>query len=219
MNRNSLVLIALAVAAVAVLPWLLRHMGSEQDRQTACAEQRPQPRIVAFGDSLVVGYGATTPGGFVSLLSQDLGVPIENLGRNGDTTASAQERLKTVLSRDPDVVILLLGGNDALRRVPAATVEKNLNSIITAITDTGATVVLLGVTGGLPFSDPYPSMFERLSDRPNVTYVSNVLSGIFGRKDLMSDEIHPNEEGYRRIADRVLPAVRRTCDSLSTAGQ
>lgn len=191
-------------------------MPPEEKRQAACAERRPQPRIVAFGDSLVTGYGATTQGGFVSLLSQDLGMPIENLGRNGDTTASAQERLQTLLLREPDIVILLLGGNDALRRVPASTVEQNLESMITIITDTGAKVVLLGVTGGLPFSDPYPSMFDRLSALPNVVYVSNVLSGIFGRRDLMSDGIHPNEAGYQRIAERVLPAVERTCGSLST---
>lgn len=183
---------------------------------TACSEQAPQPRIVAFGDSLVVGYGATTSGGFVSMVSQDLGVPIENLGRNGDTTTSGLNRLPLVLKQNPDIVILLLGGNDALRRVDASAVENNLKAIIDELSAAEARVILTAVPGGLPFNDPYPAMFERLAESPNVTYVPNILSGIFGRRERMSDGIHPNEVGYRLMADRLTLAVREACTTLST---
>lgn len=177
----------------------------------ACNLQVPQPRILAFGDSLVTGYGAETDGGFVTHVSRSLGVPITNQGRNGDTTASAQTRLETVLTFNPDITIILLGGNDALRQVPVSDVEENLTETIKAFTNSGSHVILLGVLGGIGFSDPYESMFGRLAELPEVVYVPNILSGIITNRSLMSDAIHPNEEGYRRIAERVAPILEGVC--------
>ena len=72
---------------------------------------RAGQNIIAFGDSLVVGHGASPGNDFVSILSDRLGHPIINAGRNGDTTQTGLERLQPeVLSRDPRIVILLLGG-------------------------------------------------------------------------------------------------------------
>lgn len=210
-------LIALGIAAAAGAAWLYMRSAAQEPGPAACAERAPQPRIVAFGDSLVTGFGADTEGGFVTLAARELGVPIENLGRNGETTAGGRDRVQVVLARDPDLVLVLLGGNDALRRTSAADVEANLRAIVSAFTTDGARVVLLGVPGGLPFSDPYPALFERLAELPGVTYVPNVLSGILGNRELMSDQIHPNEAGHRRIAERVVPALRTACASLSPA--
>lgn len=184
---------------------------------TVCKDHTPQLKIVAFGDSLVTGFGAQTEGGFVTLVAREIGLPIVNMGKNGETTAGALERTSSVVAKKPDIVIVLLGGNDALRRTSALQVEKNLTALTKQLTDSGAHVVLLGVPGGLPFSDPYPDMFERIaSASEKVSYVPNVLSGIFGNRELMSDQIHPNEAGYQKIAERVVPAIREACAQLST---
>ena len=179
----------------------------------SCADMIPQPTIAAFGDSLIVGYGADTPGGFVTMLSQKVGLPITNLGRNGDTTAGALERIDTVTQIHPTIVLLLLSGNDALQKVPQTETQKNLSEIITRLQGSGSKVVLLGVLGSYPFSDPYSPMFESLAKQYKTPYVSNVLTGLIGNQDLMSDTVHPNEAGYRKIADRVYPVLEQACQS------
>jgi hypothetical protein len=77
--------------------------------------------VIAFGDSITFGVGTTGSNNYVSRLSARTGVPIENAGRPGDTTADALGRLDgSVLSRDPDIVIAFLGGNDILQGVPVS---------------------------------------------------------------------------------------------------
>ncbi len=162
--------------------------------------------IVAFGDSLVEGVGSQKGGGFVSLLSARLGTPIINLGVAGDTTGDGLARLEDVREKKPGTVIVLLGGNDALRRAPLETTFGNLERIITTLQKDGAMVVLLGVRGGL-LSDPYDAEYQALAERTNALYVENVLKGLIGRPELMFDTIHPNDAGYAIIAERVYEAL------------
>lgn len=158
--------------------------------------------IVAFGDSLVAGQGATVGNDFVSLLSDKLGRPIINLGVSGDTTRDGLARLDEVVALDPGTVILLLGGNDYLRRIEVGETEANLSSVIEELQSEGAMIVLLGVRGGV-LRDGRRSMYHDLSRRYGTLYVPDVLSGIFGRTELMADSIHPNDAGYAIIADKV----------------
>ncbi|MDA2935043.1 GDSL-type esterase/lipase family protein [Acidobacteria bacterium AH-259-D05] len=164
--------------------------------------------IIAFGDSLVAGYGASPGNVFVSILSARLGHPIVNAGRNGDTTQSGLERLeKDVLSQDPRIVILLLGGNDALRKVPVNETFDRLADMIDQIHGTGAAVILVGVRGSL-FGDKYEDEFEALAETKQVNYVPDILSGILGHPSLMADAIHPNNDGNLLMADRLEPVLR-----------
>ena len=164
-------------------------------------------RIIAFGDSLVEGVGATAGHDFVSVLSKRLGIPIINAGRRGDTTASALARLdEAVLSRSPRVVIVLLG-DDFLRRVPRETTFENLETIGRRIREQGAAVVLVGVKVGL-FSDSYGSEYKRLARAMSAGVVPDILDGIFGHSARMSDGVHPNDRGYEMMADRLEPVLR-----------
>ncbi len=162
--------------------------------------------IVAFGDSLVVGYGATEGNDFVSVLSASLGVPIENFGKNGDTSGDALARIDTVLARDPGLVILLVGGNDFLKKVPIETTEENIRSIASQFEANGTVVVLVGVRGGL-LSDPFAPMYASIAKDYDLSYIPNILSGLLGNSAYMSDAIHPNDAGYTRIAERLAEAI------------
>ncbi|MFQ6674398.1 MAG: GDSL-type esterase/lipase family protein [Fidelibacterota bacterium] len=165
--------------------------------------------IVAFGDSLVVGYGASAGNDFVSILASRLGRPILNAGKNGDTTATGLERLEEdLLSQEPRIVLLLLGGNDALRRHPVEQTFSRLGAMIDQINQKGAAVILIGVRGSL-LGDSYESEFESLAEAKRVNYVPDILSGIFGHPSLMADAIHPNDEGNRLMADRLEPVLRQ----------
>ena len=164
--------------------------------------------VVAFGDSLVAGLGATAGQDFVSELSRRVGVPIVNAGRSGDTTGSALERLdQDVLSLNPRVVIVLLGGNDFLRGVPKEETFRNLATILGKIREQGSAVILVAVSVGV-FSDPHGERYEELARQARAGLVPDILDDIRGRQDRMADPIHPNDAGYRIIADRIEPALR-----------
>lgn len=162
--------------------------------------------IVAFGDSLVDGVGSTKGNDFVSLLSARINTPIINLGHPGDTTAEAFIRIDDVLSRNPKVVMVLLGGNDFLKRVPKHEMLLNLERIITAIQNKGAVVVLLGIRGGL-ITDSYESDLRSLAEKTGSAYVPNVLKGLIGDSKYMDDSVHPNNAGYAIIADHIYPVL------------
>ena len=193
--------IAVVLAGFAVF-WLFRSGDPRAARPTA------GQGIIAFGDSLVEGRGATPGHDFVSVLSRRLGVPIINAGRSGDTAESALSRLdRAVLARDPRVVIVLLGGNDFLRRVPKEKTFGHLATIVERIRQRGAAVVLVGVNVGL-LSDTYGPEYEGLARRTSAGLVPDILGDIIGHADRMSDSIHPNDQGHQMIADRLEPALR-----------
>ena len=162
--------------------------------------------IVAYGDSFVVGYGATQGNDFVSLLSKKIGRPIVNLGVNGDTTQRGRDRIGAIDSYKPQVVLLLLGGNDVLQRVPHETTFKNLRAIIGELQERGAIVVLLSVQSNLVGSG-FDNELERIASDMHTAFVPDVLDGRFGDRQYMSDEIHPNDAGYAIMANTIYPVL------------
>lgn len=162
--------------------------------------------IIALGDSLVAGVGSKKGNDFVSLLSKKINQPIVNLGRSGDTTADGVSRLKELDAYKPKVVIVLLGGNDYLKKVPITETRKNLSAIIENVHARGGVVLLLGVRGGI-LRDSFEEEFEDLSKKYNTAYVPNVLDGLLGNTKFMSDSIHPNDIGYKMISEKVFPVL------------
>ena len=99
-----------------------------------------------------------------------------------------------------------LGGNDYLRRVPSRDVLQPRQHR-RPVREQGAAVVLVGVAVGL-MTDPYREEYEALAERRSAGLVPDILDGIIGHADLMSDSIHPNGRGYAMIADRLEPILR-----------
>ena len=200
--RPRHLLVAVAAALAGLVAWLVLASGPAPARPTS------GERIIAFGDSLVQGVGASPGHDIVSVLSRRLGVPIVNAGRSGDTTGAALTRLDSaVLSRNPRIVIVLLGGNDMLRRVPRATTFDNLDAIVSRIRARGAAVILVSVELGFG-TGADGRAYEELASRTSSALVRDILDGIFGRQALMSDGIHPNDRGYEIMADRIEPALK-----------
>src|SRR5687768_2514698 len=132
-----------------VIPVLLALLGAP-----ACDDSSPispsDLTVVAFGDSITAGVGTTGDNDYVERLSDRTGVSIINEGRSGDTTGSALGRLDgAVLSRDPDIVIVFLGGNDLLQSVPVQNRIANITSIVERIRAGGAAAILVGVGNGV----------------------------------------------------------------------
>lgn len=174
--------------------------------------------IVCFGDSLTEGVGADGGEDYPSVLSRQLGFPVVNAGHRGDTTAQALERLSdSVLSRNPRLVIVLLGGNDFLRQLPRAESKKNLAEIVRRIQQRGAMVAIAGIKLGL-FTDDFAAIYEDTAKEFGALYIPQVMKGILSDAKLKSDAIHPNGAGYRLIAERIAEKVRpllRQADRLT----
>jgi lysophospholipase L1-like esterase len=165
--------------------------------------------IIAFGDSLTAGYGASPGEDYPSRLSTLINAPVLNAGASGDTTDMALARIdRDVLSRDPRIVIVGLGGNDFLRGIDISVTEATLRTIIRKIHGAGAMVVLLGFR--FPsLSVNYEDMYARVARDEGCLLIRGPLRGILTDPALKSDEIHPNARGYQLMAERLAGPCRK----------
>lgn len=164
--------------------------------------------MVILGDSVANGYGLQEGEGFVELLSKRLGITIENLGKNGYTTGASVERVaKEVLPLKPSLVIVELGGNDALNKVELDTTRANLVQIIEQLQKEKIPILLMGVRGGI-FKDKYYELYQELADEYQLAYMEDMLDGIMENPSLKLDAIHPNAKGHVFLADRVEPVLK-----------
>lgn len=198
------IFIGIGLLAAALILWAFSPLVLKPDY----ANYPPRgSNIVALGDSLTEGIGGNGRG-YPEIVSERLGTPIINAGRAGDTTADALGRLEQdVLDRKPDIVLVALGGNDALRRIPQDETFANLRIITERIQTSGAVTILVGVRGRA-LSDPYDERFERLAQETRSFYIPDILDGLFGDGRYMSDAVHPNARGYEKIADRITPVLQ-----------
>lgn len=169
--------------------------------------------IIFFGDSLTAGVGAGPGEDFPSLIAKELNLTnVVNAGISGDTTADALNRLQpNVLSKNPSLVVVLLGGNDFLTKDPIDTTVKNMDQIVQRISESGAAVVLVHFKSN-PLSDKYKEPAENIAKKYGAAFVPDVMDGILGNSDLMADQIHPNAKGYKIMADRILPEVKKALE-------
>ena len=198
-------LVAAAAIIAALAAWFLWPSGVGGVRNLTSSGTA----IIAFGDSLTAGYGAPAGEDYPSRLSALTAAEVINAGVSGDTTESALARLSAdVLSQNPRIVIVGLGGNDFLRGVPIASTEENLRAIIGQIQGAGAMVLLLGFR--FPsLNANYEGMYERIADETGSLLVPDVMDGILRDPSMKSDEIHPNGRGYALMAERVAPSLRK----------
>jgi acyl-CoA thioesterase I len=165
--------------------------------------------IIAFGDSLTAGYGASPGEDYPSRLSSLVGATVLNAGVSGDTTEAALARLDAdVLARDPRIVIVGLGGNDFLRGVPVSTTEANLRTVVRKIEGSGAMVIVVGFRFPSLTAD-YEKMYGTVAREERCLFIANVLRSILTDPKLKSDEIHPNARGYQLMAERIAGPCRK----------
>ena len=163
--------------------------------------------IICFGDSLTHGSGASKGMDYPSQLSKMITKPVLNSGVPGDTTGRALRRLeRDVLAKSPDVVLITLGGNDLKNGVARDIAFENLKTIVESIQKTGARVIIGGIK--FPIRDRgFGRAYQELSDETGAILIPNIFEGIMGNRKLMSDPIHPNDEGYKLIAERFYEAM------------
>ena len=163
--------------------------------------------IVCFGDSLTFGTGADKGMDYPSQLAKMIRKTVINKGIPGDTTTRALRRLnRDVLSKNPDLVLMTLGGNDLKNGVSVDVAFGNLKHIVQTIQKHGAKVII----GGLVFPGidrGFGKGYEDLAQQTGAVLVPNIFEGIVKNHDLMSDPIHPNNSGYNVIARKFYDAI------------
>ena len=174
--------------------------------------------IVCLGDSLTEGVGAGSGEDYPSVLSREIGAAVINAGQRGDTTDQALARLPdAVLSKNPRLVIVFLGGNDFLRQRPRAESRRNLAEIVRRVQAQGAMVAIVGMKLGL-FTDEFAAIYEDTAKELGALYIPQVTKSILSDANLKSDPIHPNGAGYRLIAERIAAKIKpllRDADRLT----
>ena len=186
----------------------------------AAPEQKAdtRPVIAAFGDSLTAGYGVAPglsfPDDLQGLLDEaGYSYHVVNFGVSGNTTTDAMERIEEIVAAKPVVVILEFGGNDGLRGLPVATTRANMKSLIERLKQSGAKVLLAGITLPPNYGKEYISQFDQvyldLAKHYALPRIPFLLEGVAVHPDLMqNDGIHPTAEGCKIVAGTVLKYLK-----------
>lgn len=178
-----------------------------------------RPKVVFLGDSLTAGYGLDADQAYPSLIQRRLreagyDAEVVNAGVSGDTSAGGLRRLDWSLDGNVRVLVLALGGNDALRGLSTEELRRNLGAIIEQARRRRVAVVLAGMEAPPNLGRAYTSAFRRvyrdLAAEHRVALIPFLLEGVAGRPSLnQADLIHPNAAGARKMADLVGPYVER----------
>jgi acyl-CoA thioesterase-1 len=178
--------------------------------------------VLVVGDSLSAEYGIARGAGWVALLQQRLqqeriAARVVNASVSGDTTAGGRARLPALLQRhQPAVVVLELGGNDALRGLPLTATRANLVDMARASKAAGARVLIAGMqlppNYGRAYSEEFAALFAQVARAEGAALVPFLLAGVADGPDpyamFQPDRIHPTAEAHARILDNVWPRLR-----------
>jgi len=211
------VMIKRVLISLIVIPVLLGSLGATIVPSAALSA--PQSKtIMVFGDSLSASFGIDQSTGWVTLLQQRLGeLPakhrVVNASISGETTLGGLNKIQHALKvHQPDIVILELGGNDGLRGLPLAEMEKNLGAIINVAQQAQAQVLLAGMhlppNYGAKYAHAFFTVYRTLSQQYKTAYLPFLLEGIATQMDLMQDDgIHPKAKAQPMILDNIWPVL------------
>lgn len=183
------------------------------------AAQDKSPVLLVVGDSVSAGYGLSNGQGWVDLLAKKIAAEgfryrVVNASISGDTTAGGRARLPALLAQHkPAIVVIELGGNDALRGGKLATTRDNLDAMVTAAQAAGARVLVVGMeippNYGPAYAREFKEVFTNVAKAHKVALVPSFFAG-FGEDLAMfqADRIHPTSQAQQRLLDNVWPQLQ-----------
>lgn len=202
-------MILLGILGLCVGLASLQHAQAQQPTQTITE------RILIIGDSLSAEYGLKRGTGWVELLKQSLAkthpsAEIINASISGDTTSGGVSRIKALLARTkPNIVLIELGANDALRGLPLSLTRNNILEMVRLAKETGAQVLLAGMqippNYGTEYTTAFRELFAQIAQSEQTGLVPFFLEGIADRPEMFqADTIHPNEQAQPILMGNVL---------------
>jgi acyl-CoA hydrolase len=187
---------------------------------TACGEPKQAAlpagaRVLALGDSLTAPHGVQPGEDWPTLLGQKTGWGVINGGVSGDTSAQALERLPALLDEhSPQLVLLTLGGNDMLRRLPQGQTVTNLGRMIALVKAHGAKAVMLAtpkpsIAGAVFNKLSPPDFYAEVAAEHQVPLIADPLPEVLSDTALKGDQLHPNAAGHAALATKIFEALRK----------
>jgi acyl-CoA thioesterase-1 len=166
--------------------------------------------VVAFGDSITFGTGASEQESYPAVLEKLIGRRVVNAGVPGEVTASGLSRLPDILEREkPALLILCHGGNDQLRRLNEQQTADNIREMIRLAKQRGIAAVLIAVPSPGIFISPAP-FYSDIAKELTILLEEKTLSLVLADGSLKSDYIHPNAAGYRRLAEAIAALLKKS---------
>lgn len=228
-TKHTILIIAITI--LAGIGWWLLGRDSNTAALDAIAPRVVSEAgitIIAFGDSLTAGYGLPAAESYPAQLEARLvaggyDVRVINAGVSGETTRGNLERAMFIREQDPDIVLLGIGGNDALRRLPLDETKQNLSQTIETLQggDEPPVVILLAMqaplTAGLSYKRDFDAMYEELADRYALMTAPFITTDVFlDNSKKLPDGIHLNRDGYAVVAGEYLfPVVTAVLDRFT----
>lgn len=203
---------------------------------TAITGETPDPTSSSFtiaflGDSLTAGLGLLAQQAFPAKIEEMFhadgftSIEVINGGLSGDTSAGGLRRVEQLLDPSVKILVVALGGNDALRGLTVNETRENLRQIIDFTQGRGVLVMLCGMEAPTNLGDDYRVPFKQLyfdllrSYQRQIVYVPFLLEGVAGQPELnQPDGIHPNEKGASKIAELLFPQLRGMVDRIGGGG-
>lgn len=187
-----------------------------------------RPRIVALGDSLTAGLGVSPEQSYPAQLQKQLDAlgyryQVVNAGVSGDTSAGGLRRVAWVLTGNPRLVILELGGNDGLRGLSLSETRSHLDAIIRRFKEANVPVLLAGMklppNYGEDYTIRFEAMYRELAATHALPLIPFFLEGVGGEQRLnQADGIHPTGEGYRLVVANVLKSLLPILNEATRSG-
>jgi lysophospholipase L1-like esterase len=166
--------------------------------------------VLAFGDSLTFGTGASESESYPAQLEALIGRRVVRAGVPGEVTAQALARLPGALDEHaPKLLLLCIGGNDFLRRLGNPQAERNVREMVQLAKSRGVAVLLIG-TPEPGFSVSPPAFYAAIAKELRVPYEGGIIGEVLIDRALKADPIHPNARGYRVIAERLADRLKQS---------
>ncbi len=160
--------------------------------------------ILAFGDSLTYGTGASKDNDYPTILSLLSKHEVINSGIPGEISRAGLERLPEILDEyQPELLILIHGGNDILRKIPAQQTSNNLLQMINEAKQRNIKVLMLGVPKPSILFMSSAEIYQQIAEQQAVPIDLETLPDILSNNQFKSDTIHPNNAGYRIMAENI----------------
>lgn len=165
--------------------------------------------VLAFGDSLTYGTGATKDHDYPNVLAELTGLEVINSGVPGEISAEGRERLPELLDEyEPDLLILIHGGNDFLRKIPNEQTRDNLKTMIAEAKQRNISVVLVGVPEFGLILLHSAQMYAEIAEAERIPSELEIVPDILASNALKSDPVHPNDQGYRQLAEKIADLLK-----------
>ena len=170
----------------------------------------PDAVVLAFGDSLTYGTGASEAESYPAQLAGLIGRTVVRAGVPGEMTAGALARLPGALeAHAPKLLLLCIGGNDFLRGQSKTEAERNIREMVKLARGKGIDVLLIGAPErGLTVTPP--GFYAEVAKDHGIPYEGGIVGELLRDADMKSDAIHPNARGYRAFAERIAKRLRES---------